>query len=224
MQQLEVEEDIDLWDYAATVLRYWWLIVGACTVAVLSAYVMTKSQKPGYEATSLVLVQPSDISPTLLQTMAQMVTVISEQDVTDKDGVDAKVVGNTSLIQVSVQGKDPERATDLSNKMAERFTAQVGQMINLLKETENGPVTVSTSIVQPAVVSNIPAGQKLTRNIAMAAILGLLFSVMGVFLLESFKSYRERVSTAKGTPTAITDLDRPSPRSVGIHSAPQDGD
>jgi len=88
--------------------------------------------------------------------------------------VDAK--NETRLIEIKVQDKDPQRAAEIANKVAEVFKEEVVEIMKV----EN------INIVDNAIVPVNPIKPRLLMNVAVAFVLGLLVAVGLAFVIEYF--------------------------------------
>lgn len=87
--------------------------------------------------------------------------------------VDASIVPDSNLINVTVTSGDPQLAANIANIVANEYK-------NLMKELMLSPIIV----VSPASVPSAPVGPNVQRNISTAFIAGLMLSILLAFLLE----------------------------------------
>ena len=145
MQDMEME--LDLRHYWAIIRRWMPLIVATTVIAAVSAFVISLNMTPVYKAIAQVRIQQasspasvdtySDIiaSERLARTYAKLMTArpILEQalqelglsNVIELDALEENVsttpVRDTTLVEISVEDTDPQRAIALANKIPEVF-------------------------------------------------------------------------------------------------------
>ncbi|HWP98644.1 MAG TPA: Wzz/FepE/Etk N-terminal domain-containing protein [Syntrophomonadaceae bacterium] len=87
--------------------------------------------------------------------------------------VDASIIPDSNLINVTVTSGDPQLAANVANIVATEYK-------NLMKELMFSPIIV----VSPASVPSAPSGPNVQNNISIAFISGLMLSILLAFLLE----------------------------------------
>lgn len=147
---------MELLQYWAIIRRWLWLIVLATVLAASAALVVSLRTTPVYKATTQILIQQasnptnltsySDIltSERLARTYAKLLTTrpVLEQTLLElglnnpltaddvKDAVSVQPVRDTTLIELSVEDTEPERAIALANKIPEVF-ARYNEQVQL---------------------------------------------------------------------------------------------
>ncbi len=178
---------MELRGYIDLLRRRWWVLLLGPLVAGISAFAISESMTPTYQATSTLLVnqmqapgvvQYNDIltSERLTNTYAELVTrqpVL--QDVSTRLGlptaaslsgkISVSTVRNTQLLRVTVRDQDPRLAANIANTVAQAFiddnTAELGR-----------PGTVS--IAEEAGVPGSPVSPNVILNTILGAVLGLM--------------------------------------------------
>src|SRR5690606_14339998 len=102
--------------------------------------------------------------------------------------VTATVPPNTVLIDVAVVDGDPVQAAEIANTVAVQFAETVQ---DLERVSEEGESAVKPTVVQPATPSEAPASPDPLRNMALAAVLGLLLG-LGLAILRDLLDRRVR--------------------------------
>jgi capsular polysaccharide biosynthesis protein len=178
--------------YLAAFARWFWLAILCVVVATAGAFVMTAIQTPVYRATTILFVgqKSSNVplvdtqlvttyqqlisQPAVLGTAAGQVGGITSTDLAKN--IQTAVESNTSLIDVSVDDPDPNRAATLSNAVAEAFISKIsGQAI-----AASYPVV----IMQPAVPPTTPDRPKPLLNTLIGGIGGLVVAIVLIQLLD----------------------------------------
>ena len=129
-------------EYYAIVRKWWWLLVLCTVLGAGSAYLVSISTEPTYEASSLLMigssieqVDPStgDIqtSQKLALTYAELVTtrtildeVVAKLDLPKTPSVNVSMVSSTQLMRITVSDSDPARAAAVANELAEQLILQ----------------------------------------------------------------------------------------------------
>jgi capsular polysaccharide biosynthesis protein len=178
--------------YLAIFVHWFWLVAICVVVAAAGTFVITKIQTPVYRATTILFVGQQNANVPLVDT--QLVTTYQQlisqpavlAEAANRVGgisatnlaryVQTAVESNTSLIDVSVDDSDPNRAAALSNAVAGAFISKIsGQVI-----TASYPVV----IIQPAVPPTTPDHPKLWLNTLLGGTFGLVIAMVLVHLLE----------------------------------------
>ena len=136
---------MELAQYWSVVRRWWWLIVASVLVATVSSYVSTMRVPRIYQATTTVMVgtslqkanptnQDLYISQQLAQTYAGMVrrrpilqgaaNALGLPFIPSEGNVSARNVPGTQLLEIQVRDTDPERASALSDAIAQELILQ----------------------------------------------------------------------------------------------------
>lgn len=178
--------------YLAAFARWFWVVALCVIVATAGTFVMTEIQTPVYRATTVLFVGQQNANvplvdtqlvttyqqlinqPAVLAEAASQVGGISSTDLAKY--VQTAVEGNTSLIDVSVDDSNPNRAAELSNAVASAFISKMkGQVI-----TASYPVV----IFQPAVPPTTPDHPKPVFNTLIGGAFGLVMALVLVQLLD----------------------------------------
>lgn len=195
--------ELELKEYFKLLLKWMWLIIAVPLITtILAAYISIFILEPVYEAnTTLYVIHKSTgsefsiayndllIGQQLVKDYKEIVKsrrittkVIEELELSNlttsqlanKISVDAKK--ETRLIEIKVQDKDPQRAAEIANKVAEVFKEEVVEIMKV----EN------INIVDNAIVPVNPIKPRLLMNVAVAFVLGLLVAVGLAFVIEYF--------------------------------------
>lgn len=155
MQQTETpgSTGMDFRVYLAIIRKWFWLVVLCTLLAGGTAYVSNRLATPAYQARTRLLInesaaaKSSDYNAILsgerqARTYAQMLTnrplmisVIDELELNltpEKlaNNVNAELVRDTRLIDITVENSDPQRAADIANLIAEKFIVQIDTLEN----------------------------------------------------------------------------------------------
>ncbi|HLV97932.1 MAG TPA: Wzz/FepE/Etk N-terminal domain-containing protein [Ktedonobacterales bacterium] len=189
----EVRTSRSIHRYLAAFARWFWLAILCVVVAAAGTFVMTAMQTPVYRATTVLFVgqQSANVplvdtqlvttyqqlinQPAVLAAAASQVGGISSTDLARS--VQTAVEGNTSLIEVSVDDADPNRAAALSNAVAGAFIAKMSGQ----------PIAASYPVVifQPAVPPTTPDHPKPVLNTLVGGACGLVIALVLIQLLDA---------------------------------------
>lgn len=151
-QVIDMEEEIDLRQYVAVLIKYWYWIVGLAIVAAVVAFGISSFTPPTYQATALVTATqpryqlqfdprfqniPDWNIPTLLQGQYRTYPTLATSDdllqrVADQSGrslsslrgaVQATAGSDPSLLSLTVKGDNTEEVAKVANAWAEIFVA-----------------------------------------------------------------------------------------------------
>lgn len=140
--------EIELRQVGWAALRWGWLIVLATVFSGLLAFVLTKGQTATYSATTTLLVNPQQVTSStdnsalqasrsqadtyvrLVESGPVLDRVINELDLSLTrrqldDKIDATVVMNTQLIEISVSDPSAKEAARMANAVAGNFEQQI---------------------------------------------------------------------------------------------------
>ena len=98
-----------------------------------------------------------------------------------------QTVGNTELMQITVQDKNPEMATLYANVLAQVFAEEIPNMMNI----------DNVKIIDEALVPTVPVKPNKKRNIMIAGVIGLMVAVGLVFILEFLDNSYKRAEDIK---------------------------
>jgi receptor protein-tyrosine kinase len=204
---------VELQDYLRIVRRRWLSIVLCTAVAVLSAAALTSQMTPQYQSSAQLFISSSSsndsgdayqgslFSAQRVASYADLVTgkELAQRVADDLDldtpaadlaeKVTAEAVPETVLLGISVSDPDPQEA----QRLAQAFSVQLADLVAELETPpgEANPVLKAT-IVDSASLPRDPVSPQPLRNLALAAVLGLLLglgiAVMRELLDTSIKS------------------------------------
>jgi len=202
---------LELKRYAALLRRSWWVVALVTIVAMASAYGVSKATTPTFRATTTLGAGASvgasgnasqyialttggllnQYARTLTtRTLAQQVSEALKLDIpAAKLQSEIKAVPTTQdlTIRVDVEDRDPNRARQVANKLAELFVKQKQEEATKGAAVLGGQHdTVLVSVLDPAVTPAAPIKPKTRVNVGAAAILGLIVGVLIVFLADWF--------------------------------------
>lgn len=92
--------------------------------------------------------------------------------------VKVTTVNDTELIKISVTSEDPVLAANIANKTAEKFMTNVAGLMKIN----------NLQVVDAAVVNSTPVGPNLKLNLAIAFLIGIIFSVGIIFVKEALNT------------------------------------
>jgi capsular polysaccharide biosynthesis protein/Mrp family chromosome partitioning ATPase len=140
--------EIELRQVVPAAVRWGWLILLVALISGALAYAMTSRQTATYSATTTLLVNPQQVTGTadsgsLQASRSQAETyvrLVASRPVLDRvitdlslphppaqlaNKIEARVVMNTQLIEISVSDASPQEAARIANSVAAQFEAQV---------------------------------------------------------------------------------------------------
>lgn len=178
--------------YAATT-RLWVGVDGGKGVTELSQKVST--------AADLMSTYPE-----LVRSPAVLNPVIAELALpTDAFSLSERVVAivpnDTLVLSIQVTDESPARAAAIANAVAAQFSNVVGALPQLSTTTLEG---VSATVLQPALPPGAPSSPQVVRNIAIAAVLGLVLAVIVCLVLDRYLPAdwgRRRTAVARDVPS-----------------------
>ncbi|SHJ79044.1 Capsular polysaccharide biosynthesis protein [Clostridium amylolyticum] len=148
-------------------------------------------KKPTYSATATIMMQSAQNQNTystaiksdaiLNEVVKSLPFSISVAEIKDSLTVTSKQ--GTQTMEIVVKNKDREKAMKIANQVSETFVEKIS---DVMKAKQN------VSILSPAVMPNSVFVKNVISKTIIFAILGLMFSIMFIFLLEyldnSFKT------------------------------------
>ncbi|MGD8199118.1 polysaccharide biosynthesis tyrosine autokinase [Ornithinimicrobium sp. W1679] len=203
---------MELSDYLRILQRSWRLVVVVVLAAVVATSLLTALMPREYRAETELFVstaggasvsdlaQGGSFTQQQVATYADIVTapvvlapVIADVGLDDRPDelarrVTAAVTPNTVLIDVVVTDRDPAKAAQIANTVAQQFTETLQE---LERVSTDGDSAVKATVVRPATAPEEPASPKPLRNVVLAAALGLLLGV-GLALLRDLLDRRVR--------------------------------
>jgi len=191
--------------YLRILFKRWWILVLCLAVTLSASVILTLSQQKIYAATSVFLVRPRT-NPEIKDEFVKVLDIVSRQaeinntfaEVANSKqikqsaiaklglssqkrkglSVGANVVGGTNIIEISVQGPDPEVVQDFAN-MVGRETVNYVQSNYAIFEME---------MLDEADLPKSPAKPNVTLNLIMGAFLGFALGTGLIFLLVYIQS------------------------------------
>lgn len=179
----------------------WWLLLGGLLVGLAAAGLLSWLATPLYSSSTQLFVSVAGSTDTSaayqgnlftqqrVTSYAQLLTgeALAAEVVDDLDleltpaavagKVNASVLPETVILDVTVTDTDPARARAIAASLAEQFTERV-------LELEADVSALKVSIVEPADINSDPVSPDITRNLALGGVLGLLIG-LGLALLRS---------------------------------------
>ncbi|WP_192860239.1 polysaccharide biosynthesis tyrosine autokinase [Mycobacterium sp. MS1601] len=208
-------------DFAQILRTRWKSICAITAVAILGALAYSFVITPQYEATTRLFVATTSDGTNsetydgglfaerrvLSYTELLMGEIIAQRTI-DKLGLDmsaadlqdeieASVPADTVLIDVTVTDASATRARDIANTMADEFVVMAAE----LETPELGATPNARVIVQQrAEIPDSPVNAAATRNLAIAAVMGLLAGVVVAFVRDRLDdSVRDAAGLEKAT-------------------------
>ena len=183
----------------AILRRWWWLLLLGIAVGGGASFLVSKTMTPIYQASTTLLVNQTqtpgvvaynDIltSERLTMTYRELVTkrpvleavvgrVPGLKDAETLRGmISVGVIRDTQLLSLSVESADPIQATIVANATAQAFIDQ--------NDTTDFARTGTVSVVEPAVPPTTPVKPRVTLNMMLGMIAGLLVAAGLVFVME----------------------------------------
>ncbi|MDP5183846.1 polysaccharide biosynthesis tyrosine autokinase [Blastococcus sp. BMG 814] len=192
---------MDLRDVLHAVRSGWWLLLGGLLVGLAAAGLLSWLATPLYSSSTQLFVSVAGSTDTSaayqgnlftqqrVTSYAQLLTgeALAAEVVDDLNleltpaavagNVDARVLPETVILDVTVTDTDPARAQAIAASLAEQFTERV-------LELEADVSALKVSVVEPADINSDPVSPAVTRNLALGGVLGLLIG-LGLALVRS---------------------------------------
>lgn len=200
---------MELQDYLRVVRKRWRIITAVTGLALAAALAVVLLTPKTYQATARLFVSTSTASSTaelaagstfsqaqvtsyadILTTPKVLDPVVTQLQLPVTAGdlansVRATVPADTSIIAVSATDRDPQRASEVANAIAEQFTKTVGD----LETVDGGQVPVKVTVVESAQGIGEQVRPRPARDLGLGLVLGLLLG-FGLALL------RDRLDTS----------------------------
>lgn len=209
---------MELRGYLDLLRRRWWLLLLGPLIAGLSAFGISYSMTPTYQATATLLVNQTQVpgvvqyndiltSERLTNTYAELVKrepILRDVSTrlglpTGSAGLSQKIsvstVRNTQLLRVSVRDQNPTRAADIANTVSQSFIDD-----NATQLTRPGTV----SIAEQATVPGSPVSPNVILNTILGAVLGMVIASGLVALQEYFDDTVKTSKDIEAIPGAFT--------------------
>lgn len=198
MQQDYDEIEIDLRDVTRAIFSRWWLLIICILISSVTSFVITKYViTPVYKAeTSLYMGKESeDLSLNLgiLQANNQLINdysqlvktrLVSDEVINElalnikKSDFDERIgvgiIKDSRLFKISFESSSPVMARDVANKLAEVVVENAQEIIGVS----------NIRVIDSAIIPEKPARPSLTKNVAVAAAVGVLLALGLIYLLE----------------------------------------
>jgi capsular exopolysaccharide synthesis family protein len=210
---------VELRDYLRIMSRRWKVILGCMVVAIAAAAALTVHATPQYASTARLFIStPSDASSDAYQgglfsqqRVASYADLVTGQDLAQRvvdnlhltesaAALSAQITSNvapeTVILEITVTDPVPARAQLLATGVASAFTSFVTEL-----ETAPGKSTapIKATVVDSANLPSSPVSPKPVRNLALAAVLGVLLGLGLAVLRETLdttvKSAQDVAST-----------------------------
>lgn len=203
---------MELRDYLRILRRNWVLILVMTLAGIAGGATLSLLQTPEYEATTKVFVSASAASSVadlnagntytqqivrsyseVVETGLVLDPVISElgldQTVRElAEVVSASVTLNTVIVDITVTDPDPVLAANIANSVAKHLIEAVPDLTPVNAE---GVVPVKITVAQAAQVPEEPVSPRVSLNIALGALVGLVLG-LGIAVLHSVLDQRVR--------------------------------
>ncbi len=201
--------DLDLRAYARVLRKRKWLIIGVLLGCIGLGTLITFQTPPKYTAEATLFVGQrqvaieditrgvvvQDLSGRLLKsyveivksrTIAQRAAVDAELGMSPGDiqrDVSAYAVLETYVIKVGFTATDPALAQRTANAIADAF---VGEIERLAVREVDGEPAVEVSIIDPAVLPDLPISPNTSRNFTLSLLIGLALGIGLAFVIDQF--------------------------------------
>ena len=187
---------MELQDYWRTIRRRWMLVLGSVVVLVALAAAYTWSVTPLYSSSTRLFISTSQADENsaytgnlfATQRVASYADLVTSNQLAERvsddvggistDSLRAKVsatnVPETVILEISATDPDPELARDIAQAYAEQLQLLVEEL-----ETPTGAraAVIKATLIDDAQVTDAPVSPDPVRNLALAAVLGLLLGV-----------------------------------------------
>lgn len=212
----EEYQEIDLIDLAKKILKFWWLLLIFMVIAAGSAYYVTKTYiTPLYKANASIFIgkESGDLGFSLSESFyvgSELVTdytelvktnlvldqVIKElklESSTDtlRGKIGVEVINESRFIYITVLDPSPEMAVAIADKVAVVLKEKAVEIVGVK----------NVNIVDYAVLPKEKDSPSTKKNVAIAAILGLMFGLFLIFInmmMNNTIEKEEDVETAIG--------------------------
>ncbi|WP_018331125.1 polysaccharide biosynthesis tyrosine autokinase [Actinomycetospora chiangmaiensis] len=224
-------------------VRRWLFVVAGLAVGLLAAGAVVLFSPRTYASTASVYVSATDSSAnasnayqgtlfsqqkiktyTEILTSERVLTPVVQQFGLDESPADlaADVAvasdAESTLLRITVQNGDPQRAADLANAVTTRFIQVVGQLER--PRVPGAPAPVSVDVVDQAQAASAPVSPKVTLDLVVGAVLGLLVGVAAAVVRSAADtSLRSSEELAAATGAGVLGL-VPTDRALRDGAAP----
>ncbi len=201
---------MESWAYLQILRRKWWIVIPIFVITLGATAWFTFAQPPVYQAAATLIARPgpefSDVRSRVsaqdtLSNRAQIVTTYAdvansrlilgqatkELHLSPQQGknlsVSSSAIANTSLIQITAQGSDPNLVADFANAIAYETITYVQDAHELYQ----------LEFLDEAAVPSSPISNRMLY-LALGMVVALFLSVGAAFLVEPLIVSRERVA------------------------------
>jgi capsular polysaccharide biosynthesis protein len=202
-QMKEDYDEIDLLELVHHLKRRWWLIVLMMLVCAYGTYYYTVTYiTPIYQAKSTLFIgkEPGTISALSIgdvslgnQLVGDYSQLVKTRLVTEQvtqglslntstadivENLSVTVIPDTRFIYIAYNDPIPQRAEMIVNRLSEVLAAKAEQVVGVK----------NVMIVDYALIPEEPISPSILRNVAIAAILGMMGAVFTIFAMMSLNS------------------------------------
>lgn len=224
----QTESGTGLRQYLDVLRRRRWLVLGIMLASIAAAVAVSTLQAKVYRATAKIvigqgngLLQPqfgnafqpfTATAKNLIESKVVAARVIENlklQETTPEDLLDdisVSINPETAVLEISVKDTDRIRARQIAQELSESFSTLFNSQFGRAAPTTEGQTRVeplTSTIWDPARVEPEPVSPRPIRNLALAAVLGLVLGLIAAYLREHFDRglrTREEVEKAFGLP------------------------
>jgi diguanylate cyclase (GGDEF)-like protein len=204
---------MELKTYLHILMRMWWVVVLMFFITIIATFIFTANQPRIYESTTTFVVRPL-ASPTVDRNeLATMIDVLSRRveinttyaEVAQSDlirrgaierlnlqreqpsGIDvlSRVIPGTNILEITVQGDNPELVRDFAGAVSAETIAYVSRLYDAFGLELLDEATLPTNPISPNVRSNLILG----------GILGLVLGVTWTFFIEYLRQSDKKSAT-----------------------------
>jgi diguanylate cyclase (GGDEF)-like protein len=193
---------MELKAYWRILRRRWWLVLLGFAAVFGLTWVLSSRQPPIYEASTTFVIRPRASESSVGEEFVRALDIVSrrveinttfaevatsrliKKQAVERLGlssaeqqdlkVNARVVGGTNVMEISVEGRDPAVTRDFANAVGAETVAYVGQLYDVFE-------------LEPLDEANLPrtpSRPNVAVNLAMGSVLGLALGASLVFVLQ----------------------------------------
>ena len=224
---------MELQDYWQTIRRRWRVVLLVLAATLAAAAVLTFTSTPQYASSTRLFVSTSESDSSAAYTgnlfatqrVASYADLVGSRQVAEQvsddlggnldpdvltDRVTATVVPETVILEITATDADPAMAQAIAQAYAEQLIVLVDEL-----ETPKGKqdASIKATIVDNAQESSAPVSPQPARNLALAAVLGLLLGVglaVARELLDTTVNSNDDVAEVTGAPILGNIADDPA--------------
>ncbi len=191
---------MELADYLKILRRRWWLVGLAVVVCVVAAWAVDATRAPRYTSSSRLLVTGAvaggaDAEAAASQLAAQRAAAYAQLIQTGPGlaiaAQSAGVVGEGPTVTALADGKSPFIAITVeassprgAQALAAAFESTLPQIVARLEQTSRADVPTLTTL-EPAALPTAPTSPQPTRDMEIAAVIGLVLGLASALLRET---------------------------------------